>query len=153
MRNISSFLLVLLALTALSSCAGNESAVVEGRTEHIKSLYVWEADGATDIGLLNALKGETMSYLNSKGFTISADPDKTDAYVKISVYDAERSGDKGRSYMRARLYILDASDNTIIYDTTNDAGASGGGFDGPEYPVRDFVEDALRDFVRSAGRE
>ena len=153
MRHLLKGLALLLAVFALASCAGEKNAVVEGRMKHIKSLYVWDADGATDIALLNGLKAETMAYLGSRGFTMSADPEKTDAYVKITVYDAERNADKGKSYLNARLYILDASDNTIIYDSTSDESASGGGFEGPEYPVRDFVEDALRDFMRDTGRE
>jgi len=145
--------ILLISLASLSSCASNEATVVEGREKQIKALFVWDADGATDFTLLNNLKGETMMYLRRKGFAISADPDKTDAYVKITVFDATRDPDKKRSYIKARLYIIDAADNSVMYDRTYDASAYGGGFDGPEYPVVDFVEGVLGDFARLSGRD
>ena len=148
MRYILKLFVLVVAVAALSACAGTADNVAKHSAKPVKTIYVWDADRHTDIALLTGLKGEAGAYLRSKGFMLSADPAVTDAYLKISVTDAYRDADKGRSYIKARLYILDATDNSVIYDRTYEADASGGGVDGPEYPIRKFIEEAMREFVK-----
>jgi len=142
------YILSTIMLLTFSACASMSNDVVEGHKKPVKMIYIWDADGHTDINLLNGLKGEAGAFLRSNGFALAADADSTDAYLKITVIDAYRDGDRGKSYIKARLYILDSSDNTTIYDATYEASASGGGFDGPEYPIQKFVEGVLADFVK-----
>jgi len=133
-------------LVVLAGCAdqgGAKPLVTGGRQIH--TLYLWDADGHTDIALLNALKTETANNLKSHGYTISNDADKTDAYVKITVLDAYRSADKRSAYIKARVYVVASEDGRMLFDNQYESWASGGTkFVAPEYPVDKFVKGVLK---------
>ena len=123
-----------------------ESTTAPEKLAKIKVVYLWDADGHIDLSLLRALKAEEARVLKDKGLSVSDNPDATDAYVKITVLEGGRDADKGKSYLKARLYVVDASDQSVAYDRTAEAGASGGGDNGPEYPVGSVVSALLKDY-------
>ena len=136
-----------LILVAAVSCA-HVRAVKRPAAAAVKTVYLWDADGYTDASLLTALKLVTARYLKSGGFTVTGDPYATDAYVKITVIDAAPAADGSAGYIEARLYVVDARDNAVIFDRTCRVSAPDGGAKGPEYPVAAFVRCALKGFER-----
>lgn len=140
---ITSALFVLL----LSGCASQSQAMkplVTADAAKVKTVYVWDADGNSDINLLRALKAEAQRQLKEKGLLISDNAASTDAYVKITVLDGSRDADTKRSFVRARLYALGSMTGELVYDKTAEASAKGGKrFEAPEYPVRDEVKELL----------
>ncbi len=120
----------LLLLLILSSCAstggGNPKAtMMMPAIRALQSVYVWDADGYPDIDLLRALKAETSKELREKGLLVSNDQNATQAYVKITVLEGYNNVNKGRSYLKARLYFIDAAGENIFYDKTASASLSG----------------------------
>jgi type IV pilus biogenesis protein CpaD/CtpE len=137
-------LFVLVALSALlSACAGNKTqAVNNAPAKPVNTVYIWDADGHTDLALLRGLKAEAVSYMRSKGVVVSDNPEATDAYLKVTVIDAVKDEDANSAYIKARLYILSASDSSIIYDMTYEVKAKG------DYPARKFVQGALKGYFK-----
>lgn len=145
MKHAGSLLLTVLALLLLGSCAPRNVGVLKAHdtSRKIKTVYVWDADGHTDLSLLLGLKTEARSYLALNGFMVSKDPNTTEAYVKITVDDAEKGED---GFIKARLYIIGAADQKIIYDKYCDVGS-----DSPGYPAARFVDCALKEFAAGPG--
>ncbi len=152
------FLLVSLLLApvffGLTACATTATApstrpaetTAPEKLAKIKVVYLWDADGHIDLSLLRALKDEAAKDMKDKGLSVSDNPDATDAYVKITVLEGSRDADKGKSFLKARLYVVDGSDQSVVYDRTAEASASGGGDNGPDYPVADVVRALLKDY-------
>lgn len=143
---------ILLALSALLlvtvvACSPKVTGRLDAfnKDKKVKVLYVWDADGHTDLSLLRGLKDETARQLAAGGYVVSTNPNATGAYVKITVDDAV-PGDDG--YIRARLYIVDSTDPVIVYDKTCEARSGGEG-----YPIASFVGCALSEFVSGARGE
>ena len=128
-----------MSLFMLAAC-GHQAATDKG-TRQVKTVYLWDADGYTDLALLRGLKAEAASYLKTNGVAVSDDPAATDAYLKITVLGAGKDEDTGKASVKARLYILDASDNSTVYDATYEAKGRG------DYPVKEFVRGALKGFI------
>ena len=142
-----------LFLLLLSGCAmqdGSMKPLVTADAAKVKTVYVWDADGYTDMNLLRELKTEAQRQLKEKGLLISDNAASTDAYVKITVIDGKRDADTKRSFIKARLYALGSMTGELIYDKTAEATAKGGKqFEGPEYPVRDEVKELLSDWPKA----
>lgn len=141
---ISTRLLLVMSLSALlfaAACAPKVTGLVSvnNAAKKVHTLYIWDADGHTDLLLLRGLKAEATRQLVAGGYIVSSDPNATAAYVKITVDDAVK--DKG-GFIRGRLYVVDAMDQGIIYDKTCDAGSGGDG-----YPMDKFIGCALSEFM------
>jgi hypothetical protein len=137
-------MIIAVMLIAVAGCASQEAArkgPAPG-AHQVNSVYIWDADGHTDLTLLRDLKAEAAIFMKTMGKAVSDDPEATDAFIKITVLDASKDEDSGRTSVKARLYILDARDNNVIYDTTYKARGKG------DYPARGFVKGALEDFVK-----
>lgn len=143
MKTTARLLLVMLLLAVLSvaACAPKMTGLVSVNNveKKVHTLYIWDADGHTDLALLRGLKAEATRQLVAGGYIVSSDPNATAAYVKITVDDAVK--DKG-GFIRARLYIVDAMDQGIIYDKICEAGSGGDG-----YPTDRFIGCALSEFM------
>jgi hypothetical protein len=146
MRRFGKTVLLLVASFALlSACAPKNVGVltVHDASKKVKTVYIWDADGSIDMKLLRGLRYEAEAQLAAGGYTVSKDPKSTEAYVKITVDDAQ-SGDNG--FIKARLYVIEAGTQNIIYDKTCEVGSSDGG-----YPISDFVRCALAEFMAGTG--
>jgi len=133
------------ALVLLGACAPRNVGVLSmyDTSRQVKTVYVWDADGHIDLNLLRGLRYEAEAQLTAGGFTVSKDPNATEAYVKITVDDAA-PGKNG--FIKARLYIIEAGTQDIIYDKTCEVGPS------PEnYPIAEFVRCALAEFIAGPG--
>jgi ABC-type glycerol-3-phosphate transport system substrate-binding protein len=140
--------LLLLALL-LAACAGTpKQPAVSPAVKQIRTVYIWDADGHTDLSLLRGLKEAARKSLKEKGLIVTDDPNAAQAYVKVTVIDAGRDADAGKSHVRARLYLVDATDGATIYDMTAEAHASGGGDNGPAYPMEQVMEKLLSDYPK-----
>ncbi len=141
MKYLGGLILAVITMLFLSSCAPKSVGVlkVHDMSRKIKTVYVWDADGHTDLSLLIGLKTEAQSYLGMNGFVVSKDPNTTDAYVKMTVDDAVKGED---GFIKARLYIVAAADQKIIYDKSCDVGSDSQG-----YPAARFVDCALAEFA------
>ncbi len=155
------FALLLLTLSACASTGGGGAAkatMMIPAIRALQSVYVWDADGYPDINLLRALKAEAAKELRAKGLLVSNDQNSTQAYVKITVLKGYDSVNKGRSYLKARLYFMDAAGENIFYDKTASASLSGdrptgnGGEEGPGWPVKRVVHKLLSDYPKVAGK-
>jgi len=136
------FVVLIALLVLLASCAANGPHETKPASPRVNTVYIWDADGHIDLALLRGLKAEAGSYMKSKGIAVSDNPEATESYLKITVIDATKDEDSGHAYINARLYILNASDSSIIYDRTFEAKGKG------DYPIGKFVEGALKDYFR-----
>ncbi len=154
------FALLALSLSACASTGGGAKAatMMMPAIRALHMVYVWDADGYPDINLLRALKAEAAEELRAKGLLVSNDQNSTQAYVKITVLKGYESVNKGRSYLKARLYFMDAAGENIFYDKTASASLSGdrptgsGGEKGPGWPVKQLVRELLSDYPKVAGK-
>ncbi len=154
------FLLLLLTLSACASTGGGETkaTMMMPAIRALQSVYIWDADGYPDINVLQALKAETAKQLREKGLLVSNDQNATQAYVKITVLKGYNNVNEGRSYLKARLYFIDAAGENIFYDKTASASLSGdiktrdGGEKGPGYPVKQVVRELLSDYPKVLGK-
>lgn len=144
------FITAALFVFLLSGCASQSTAMkplVTADAAKVKTVYVWDADGNSDINLLRALKAEAQRQLREKGLLISDNAASTDAYVKITVLDGSRNADTKKTFVIARLYALGSMTGELMYDKTAQATAKGGKqFEAPEYPVREEVKELLSDW-------
>ena len=145
MKKICLFIFI---IAILSSCAEQspKATVVAERARQIKTVYVWDADGHSNLSLLKGLKAEAKKQLKEKGLIVVDDPSSTESYAKVTVLSAYNDPDKGKAYISARMYLIDASDNSIFYDKTAEAKASGGGENGPGYPIEKIIRELLLDY-------
>ncbi len=161
MRRIAPILASLLLI--LSACAsagggGTKATMMMPAIRDLQTVYIWDADGYPDINLLQALKAEAAKQLREKGLLVSTNQNSTQAFVKITVLKGYDSVSKGKSYLKARLYFIDAVGENIFYDKTADAGLSGdrktrdGGEKGPGYPVKQIVRELLSDYPKLTGK-
>ncbi len=158
--NMKSLIPVVLIALFLSACAspggGTKAAMMMPAVRALQAVYVWDADGYPDINLLRALKAETAKELREKGLLVSNDQNSTQAYVKITVLKGYDSVSRDRSYLKARLYFIDAAGENIFYDKTASASLSGdrptgnGGEKGPGWPVKRLVRKLLSDYPKVA---
>jgi len=133
-------LLILAAAMAVSSCGGKitKAVTVHDRAAAYRSVYIWEPDGHTDFGLLMDLKEGVAKRLRSGGYSISNDPDATAAYLKVTLYDADKvNGSDG--HIKGRIFIIEAEGRKVVYDVTTEV--SGGVEAG--YPVDIFLDEAM----------
>lgn len=136
----------------MGACAHAEKAVVSQGLSGIKTVYLWDADGHTDLSLLRGLKAQAARELRAKGLIVSDNPTATDAYVKITVVDANREDASGISFINARLYVLSAIDNSILYDKTAETRAKGAKEEAPEYPVDAETRALLNEYPAAGGK-
>jgi hypothetical protein len=118
----------------------------------IKTVYLWDADGHTDLTLLRGLKAQAARELRAKGLIVSDNPTATDAYVKITVIDANRDDAAGTSFIKARLYTISAVDNQTLYDKTAEARAKGAKEEAPAYPIEEEVRELLSEYPAAGGK-
>ena len=147
-------LMVAAAVALAAGCAGHAAktkADVVTPGKQVKTLYIWDADGHTDLTLLRALKAGAKKELNTRGFIVTDDPNANEAFVKITVLDAFRDADKGKSYIKARMYFVDAMDNGVFYDKTAEARVSGHG-ETVDYPVGALVTVLLSDYPAAGAK-
>jgi len=144
MKRRLSLFLVFLTIAVFSACAHSEPPKLVARTlSRIHTVYVWDADGHIDLALLRGLKAEAGKKMREYGYIVTGDPGAAEAFVKVTVVDAKRDADNKTAFVKARLYIIDSSESAIVYDKTAEARATGGGDDGPEYPVAAVVADLI----------
>ncbi|MBI5695375.1 MAG: hypothetical protein HZC51_06490 [Nitrospirae bacterium] len=122
--------------TLMAGCAAQSAEKTTAPPPPVHSVYIWDADGHIDLTLLRGLKAAAADYFRMRGVTVTDDASATGAYVKISVNDA----DAEKGFVDARLYVLSAADNSMIYDRTYRAESGNG------YPIDKFVRGALGGF-------
>lgn len=133
-------------LIVISACAPRVAGrlSVNDVNKKVHTLYIWDADGHTDLALLRGLKAEAGKQLSAAGYTVATDPDVAQAYVKVTVDDAMKEGSPS---IMGRLYIVDSADQSIIYDKTCEARSGKEG-----YPFESFIGCALSEFVGATGK-
>jgi hypothetical protein len=134
------------------ACAHTEKAVVSQGLSSIKTVYLWDADGHTDLSLLRGLKAHAARELRAKGLIVSDNPTATDAYVKVTVIDANREDASGITFIKARLYVISAADNSTLYDKTAEMKTTGGKEEAPAYPVDVEAKELLSDYPSAGGK-
>ena len=146
MHRISLIALSMLAVLFVASCAPKVAGhlAVNNMEKKVHTLYIWDVDGHTDLALLRGLKAEAGKQLSAAGYTVTTGPNATQAYVKITVDDAIKEGSPS---IMGRLYIVDSTDQTIIYDKTCEARSGKEG-----YPFDSFIGCALSEFAGAAGK-
>ena len=149
MRRLLYFAMLFLFLGA---CAHGEKAVVSKGLTGIKTVYLWDADGHTDLTLLRGLKAAASKELRAKGILVSENPSATDAYVKITVVDANRDDATETTFVNARLYVINAADNSVLYDKTAETSAKGAKEEAPPYPVDAEVRELLSEYPAAGGK-
>jgi hypothetical protein len=122
-----------------------QPAIISPGVKDVQVVYLWDVDGHIDLDLLRAMKAEATRELKEKGFRVSAEAGATECYVKLTVINANRNGDLHKSYIRARMYLLNAQDSSTLYDKTAEAWATGGSYEGPEYPVKEVVAELVKE--------
>jgi hypothetical protein len=142
-------LYVALIIIFIGACAHGEKAIIAPGLSGIKTVYLWDADGHIDLTLLRGLKAQAAKVLKSKGLIVTDNPSATDAYVKITVEDANREDASGITFIKARLYVISAADNSTLYDKTAETKVTGGKDEAPAYPVEDEVRKLLSDYPNS----
>lgn len=136
----------------IGGCAHGESAVVSKGLAGIKTVYIWDADGHIDLTLLRGLKAQAARELRAKGLIVSDNATATDAYVKITVIDANRDDASGISFINARLYVVSAADNSILFDKTAETRAKGVKEEAPPYPVDAEARELLSEYPAAGAK-
>ena len=139
-------LYVAILVLFMGACAHGEKALVSPVLSGIKTVYLWDADGHIDLSLLRGLKSAASKELRAKGILVSDNPSATDAYVKITVVDANRDDATGTTFVNARLYVISAADNSTMYDKTAETKVTDGKDEAPAYPVEDEIKKLLSDY-------
>ena len=139
-------LYVAILILFMGACAHAEKASVSPGLSGIKTVYLWDADGHIDLSLLRGLKAAASKELRAKGILVSDNPSATEAYVKITVVDANRDDATGTTYVMAHLYVISAADNSTLYDKTAETRIKWGKEDAPPYPVEEEVRKLLSDY-------
>lgn len=143
MRRLLYFAVLMLFI---GGCAHGEKAIVSQGLSGIKTVYLWDADGHIDLSLLRGLKAAEAKELRAKGILVSDNPSATDAYVKITVVNANRDDATGTTFVNARLYVISAADNSTLYDKTAETRIKWGKDEAPSYPVEEEVRKLLSDY-------
>lgn len=139
-------LYVAILMLFMGACAHGEKAIVLPGLSGIKTVYMWDADGHIDLSLLRGLKAAASKEFRAKGILVSDNPSATEAYVKITVVDANRDDTTGTTFVKAHLYVISAADNQTLYDKTAETHIKWGRDEAPAYPVEEEVRKLLSDY-------
>jgi len=145
MRVLIRYALLLGLLITVAACAPTQVTKPTAAMPKINKIFVWDADGHTDLTFLRGLKAEAQVYLKSKGFSVPENEGAADAYLKITVYDAMDDDGHGHSYVNARAYLVLASDESVVYDRTYEARVKLTDGAAPAFPVNEYIREALKD--------